>query len=279
MTRRTLTPYDYLQTNPPALPTSSHPQWAPFRFPSGASGDSQLQQGQMTAGSSTNFFHTAAIAKHPRPHHGSLALSLNNGTVTGMTSTLMLQNNQVMRSPPPQPIDLDSFSGLKFIMCDQLMSVTREIYDKISGTFQWEMCEADETYCVDYIRNECSTKRVFIIASGSLGKILVPIVHSWPQVYAIYIYCADVDFHRTWSTRYGKVRVVCNDDDKYLLPQLAVDVARANLDWGNALLKQGNKELAKKKFEKALINLTNYTRQRHDPAMEREVHQKLEQCE
>ena len=55
---------------------------------------------------------------------------------------------------------------------------------------------------------------------------------SLPQVYAIYIYCANVNYHLQWAAGYYKVRVVCNDDDKYLIPQFAVDVAQANIDWG-----------------------------------------------
>ncbi|CAF5219427.1 unnamed protein product, partial [Rotaria magnacalcarata] len=107
---------------------------------------------------------------------------------------------------------------------------------------------------------KCTNKRTFFISSGGLGKSVIPKIHELPQVYAIYIYCADVIFHQEWASKFSKIRVVCNDDDKVLLPQLAVDVAQANVDWGNALVTEGNRAAAKEKFEKALANLTKYAR-------------------
>ena len=86
-----------------------------------------------------------------------------------------------------------------------------------------------------------------------------------------------MDYHREWSSKFEKVRALCNDDED-LFPQMAVDVAQANLDWGNTLLKQGDKAQAAKKFQKALKNLTEFTKKKHDPAMEKEVQKKLEEC-
>ncbi|CAF1380399.1 unnamed protein product [Rotaria sp. Silwood1] len=152
-----------------------------------------------------------------------------------------------LKSLKEQPIDLATFNRLKFVWLDPLLFETRDIYDQISGMFQWEMCES-QYQCVNYICNECANKRVFFITCGSLGTKVVPLVHDLPQLYCIYVYCADVIYNQIWANKFSKIRVVCNNDDKYLLPQFAVDVAQANIDWGNALL---NAEYSVKKSASA----------------------------
>jgi len=182
-----------------------------------------------------------------------------------------------LQPPPAQPIDLNTFKGLQFVTLDQFQIETRDIYDEVSGTFQWEMCAGQTDACITHIREKCSNKRVFLVTSGSLGRIVVPAVHDLSQVYAIYIYCADVVSNREWSKNYSKVRVVCNNDDQDLLPQLAVDVAQANIELGDALVKQGSRDKAKEKFEKALKNLTKYD-QVSDPTMIKKAKTKLDEC-
>jgi hypothetical protein len=181
-----------------------------------------------------------------------------------------------LQPPQAQPVDAN-FKGLKFITLDGFQLETREVYDQISGTFQWEMCESQDDRCISFVRDQCADKRVFLICSGSLGKKVVPEVHNLPQIYAIYIYCADVKYHREWTNSYTKVRVVCNNDDQDLLPQFAVDVAQANIEWGDALLKQNKRDIAKKKFEKALENLNKYPNT-SPPTMINQVKSKLNEC-
>jgi hypothetical protein len=189
------------------------------------------------------------------------------------------QGHSGLQPPPPQSIDLATFKGFKFVTLDGFQLETREIYDLISGTFKWEMCESQDDRCMKFVREQCANKRVFLISSGSLGRRVVPAIHDLPQIYAIYIYCADVPSNLEWSKQWKKVRVVCNDDDKYLLPQLAVDVAQANIEWGDALLKANQRDKAKEKYDKAWENLKQYTKDPGpDPVMVNSVKSKLEQC-
>ena len=181
-----------------------------------------------------------------------------------------------LQPPPAQALDA-TFKGLKFVTLDGLQIETREVYDEISGTYQWEMCESQVDRCVTYVTEQCADRRVFLVASGSLGRQVVPKIDKLPQVYAIYIYCADVTANRAWADNHPKVRVVCNNDDQDLLPQFAVDVAQANLEWGEALLRQNKRDIAIKKFEKALTNLTKHAKN-PDPAMVAKVQSKLEEC-
>ncbi|CAF3215411.1 unnamed protein product [Rotaria socialis] len=176
-----------------------------------------------------------------------------------------------------QPIDTSIFKGFKFVTLDGMLVETRDVYDKISGTYQWEMCENQDERCINLIRDNFANKRVFLITSGGLGQKIVPKIHELAQVYAIYIYCVNVKFHSEWAKEYTKVRVVSDNDDSDLIPQFAVDVAQANIDWGNGFLKQGNREKAKEKFKLASDKLNNYARN-HDPAMDVEIKNKLEEC-
>ncbi|CAF0802508.1 unnamed protein product [Rotaria sp. Silwood1] len=200
-----------------------------------------------------------------------------NKNSNAASSSASSSDTKLLKPLPPQPIDAATFKGFKFVTLDGLQVETREVYDKISGTFQWEMCESQDERCINFIRNECENKRVFLVSSGGLGQKVVPEVHDLPQVYAIYIYCANVKFHESWAKKYAKVRVVCDNDDLYLLPQFAVDVAQANIDWGNGLLQQGTRDKAKEKFKLASDKLNNYARN-HDPAMDVEIQNKLEEC-
>ncbi|CAF2896014.1 unnamed protein product [Rotaria sp. Silwood2] len=178
--------------------------------------------------------------------------------------------------PPAQPIDLSTFKGFKFVTLDGLVIETRDIDDDVSGTFEWEMCAGQEDRCMQFIQEKCVNKRTFLITSGGLGKNVVPKIHDLPQLYAIYVYCQDIVGHQQWASKFSKVRIVCSDD-RVLHPQLAVDVAQANIDWGDALLNAGKRDEARAKFQKALDNLTKHAKF-SDQAFINQVQKKLAEC-
>ena len=211
------------------------------------------------------------LATHDQSKLKPLSSFAASAYATATDTTIPLQ------AMAPQPIDLNSFTNLQFITFDELQTETRAIYEDISGGCKWKMFESQKDSCISFIYNECADKRVFLISSGSLGKALVPQIHNLSQLYAIYIYCSDIKYHQEWAYKFSKVRVVCNNDDMYLLPQLAVDVAQANIDWGNALLKQQKHNEAKQRFEEALKNLTKHAKN-PDPTMVTQVTNKLEEC-
>ncbi|UJR31250.1 hypothetical protein I4U23_018752 [Adineta vaga] len=274
------------QSNPPR-PSGPQHNLQSERMPSNLMSPSQLAQ----------FTNANANGYLPRPQMSATAYATQHVatsntappqtiTTTSAPEQLViaylkeLDGRTSIQPPQAQPIDLEKFKGFKFVTLDGLVVATRDIYDKVSGTFKWEMCESQTERCVKYIQDECANKRVFFITSGSLGRDIVPKMHDLPQVYAIYVYCADLKFHLTWARSYSKVRVICNDDDRYLVPQLAVDVAQANVDWGNAHFQKGNREDAKKKYSKALENLNVDLKStiKPDQAMINEVKNKLDQC-
>jgi hypothetical protein len=58
----------------------------------------------------------------------------------------------------------------------------------------------------------------FIICSGTLGKTLVPQIHHRENIWAIYVYCYDVDTHKLWTSSYSKVsfNVLLHIKNKFL---------------------------------------------------------------
>lgn len=196
-----------------------------------------------------------------KPQSQTTASTQSQSPVTQQTTTA--QNSQSgatikgtkYTAPQPQLFDLKTYKGCKFIIMDPFIIDLADHYEEVSGTFQWEVFQDQADRCVEYIRKDSANKRTFLVSSGGLGKEVVPKIHNLPQVYAIYIYCSDVQFHQEWTKNFPKVHTVCNDD-KYLLTQLAIDVAQCNIDWGNALLQEGNRAAAKEKFQKAVDNLT-----------------------
>ncbi|CAF0920178.1 unnamed protein product [Adineta ricciae] len=211
------------------------------------------------------------------------ATSATSSTVQATREQIKEYTDKLNRSPirplPPKPItDLDKFKGFKFVTLLGLILEMLDIYEKITGTFEWEMCESQTDRCEEYIRTKCTKRRVFLVASGALGKDIVPKVHDLPNVYAIYVFCSDLSYHIPWATKYSKVRVVCNDDAAHLIPRMAIDVAQSNIDWGNALLDKGDREGAKEKFLEAKKNLDSDKCTNADSAMKTEVTEKLKKC-
>ena len=65
----------------------------------------------------------------------------------------------------------------------------------------------DSDTCVDFLQTVMDEK-VLVIASSSLGKDLIPRIHSMTQVDTIYILCDDQAQHQPWSEQWSKIRDV-----------------------------------------------------------------------
>jgi hypothetical protein len=266
----------YLQSEPISMSFASPQQLAQL---SAAAAGGYFPHPQMKTQSQTHMpaMSSGINVHNPNYQSDSIPKTTTNAAAAPTSPQPISQAGNKLQPLAPQKIALDTFKGFKFITLDPLQIETRDVYDKISGTFQWDMCESQEDRCIGLIRDDYKNKRIFFVSSGSLGAKIVPQIHELPQVYAIYIYCANVKFHQEWAKQYPKVRIVCDNDDLYLLPLFAVDVAQSNVDWGNAFLEQGARDKAKEKYQLAFDKLNNYARN-HDPAMGVEVKNKLEKC-
>ena len=65
----------------------------------------------------------------------------------------------------------------------------------------------DPEKCVAFL-DGVQLERVFLIASGSLGRDLVPRIHPKSQIDAIYIFCSDKSQHEEWVKKWPKVKGV-----------------------------------------------------------------------
>ncbi|CAF0841345.1 unnamed protein product [Didymodactylos carnosus] len=82
----------------------------------------------------------------------------------------------------------------------------------------------DPDKCLKFIRR-CNDRAIFLIASGTLGQIIVPKVYDYPQIYSIFILCMNITKHKNWATNYSdKTNIFDFDED--LLIRVTNEVAR-----------------------------------------------------
>ncbi|CAF1058051.1 unnamed protein product [Adineta ricciae] len=67
---------------------------------------------------------------------------------------------------------------------------------------------ADLDKCRRYILSLSPQDRAILIVSGRFGRELVPQIHSYPQVLAIYVYCFDKEANEKWSKQFPKIKNV-----------------------------------------------------------------------
>ena len=173
----------------------------------------------------------------------------------------------------PFDINLSNFQGLVCVHLDPFVLTLPDSYSEAIGTLKFQHFGGNLDNGEKFI-NDLKSARIFIISSGGLGAQFVPKIHHLPQVYAIYIHCEDVDGHKKWAKKYSKVRVVCFDDKRELLPVLATDAAQCHNDWGDAFLKAGEKAKAVARYEKAIEKLNK--KDANDPEMRDMIKKKLE---
>ncbi|CAF1384554.1 unnamed protein product [Rotaria sordida] len=80
----------------------------------------------------------------------------------------------------------------------------------------------DQKECQQYIM-ACSTQdRLILIVSGRLSKELVPQIHNFRQLSAVYIYCWDKNAYQQWAKQFTKIKgVIVKLDD--LVDQIKLD--------------------------------------------------------
>ena len=59
--------------------------------------------------------------------------------------------------------------------------------------------------CMKEIQNRSANDRIILISSGGFGETLVPQIHELRQIFSIYIYCWNKEYHERWSKKFVKV--------------------------------------------------------------------------
>ena len=106
--------------------------------------------------------------------------------------------------------DYNNFETYALIWLDASINSQEnlEAQNKIRSFINYLQIFANLDQCEMYIRSVPSDDRIVFIVSGDLGQTLVPKIHSLRQIFSIYIYCRNKEFHQTWSKQYNKVSLI-----------------------------------------------------------------------
>lgn len=87
--------------------------------------------------------------------------------------------------------------------------------------------------CIQFLEN-VRDKEIFMITSGSLGKVIMPRVHHMSQVDSIFIFCRNKQYHETWANNWRKVIGVYTDIQSVCdaLQQFAIDCEPNPISFG-----------------------------------------------
>ncbi|CAF3584927.1 unnamed protein product [Rotaria socialis] len=87
---------------------------------------------------------------------------------------------------------------------------------------------SDQTEYIDLIKNTKDVK-VFIIVSGTFGIDLADVMQVTPQIYCVYVYCAEKKHHEEWAKHHQIIKGVFTDIET-ICDALRRDVRRVNND-------------------------------------------------
>jgi hypothetical protein len=69
----------------------------------------------------------------------------------------------------------------------------------------------DRDRCIEFITNNSNNEKVCMIIAGTLGQLIVPLVHNISQVDSIYILCGNREGHEQWVKEWSKIKGVFTD--------------------------------------------------------------------
>jgi hypothetical protein len=59
--------------------------------------------------------------------------------------------------------------------------------------------------CEQYIQSTSDDLRIILILNENLGEQLIPRIHQLRQIYSIYIFSINIEYHQNWTKQYKKV--------------------------------------------------------------------------
>jgi len=112
----------------------------------------------------------------------------------------------------------------------------------------------DKAYCLKVFSNENESlkfinenrdKKIFFVTSGTMGKIMVPLIVDLPQIHGIYIFCSNISYHTSWAMEYAeKITSILEHQDDLLL-RLTKDISKYLQEKGDIHMAQKNMLKAK----------------------------------
>jgi hypothetical protein len=112
-------------------------------------------------------------------------------------------------------LDSSKIKSISFIWFDQILKDSQDDLDQIIKPFQWNFFDKISN-CISFIEKQLREHRyIFLIVSGSIGnELFLSGLCLIKQIFATYIYCAQLGQHLNWSQRYSQIRGVYNDSSK-----------------------------------------------------------------
>jgi uncharacterized protein (DUF4213/DUF364 family) len=120
--------------------------------------------------------------------------------------------------PLPADNNLETFSA---VWLDASVNTTEEniqAQEQLRAVINHVKTFEDGKNCEDYIRTISENDRIVLIASGQLGKEIVPRIQQLRQIFSIYIFCLNIKANEKWSKEYIKV------NSKMILIQILIVV-------------------------------------------------------
>ncbi len=112
-------------------------------------------------------------------------------------------------------LDSSKIKSISFIWLDQILHDSQDELDQIIQPFHWNFFDQIST-CMSFIERQLREQRyIFLIVSGSIGNELFLFgLCLIKQIFATYIYCAQLGSHLNWSQKHSQIRGVYNDSFK-----------------------------------------------------------------
>jgi len=112
-------------------------------------------------------------------------------------------------------LDSSKIKSISFIWLDQILHDSQDELDQIIQPFHWNFFDQISN-CMSFIERQLREQRyIFLIVSGSIGnELFLSGLCLIKQIFATYIYCAQLGSHLNWSQKYSQIRGVYNDSFK-----------------------------------------------------------------
>ena len=87
---------------------------------------------------------------------------------------------------------------------------------------------SDLEKCMDFMKT-IEDERIFLIVSGKLGRLLLPLTANMTQIDSIYIFCNHISQQKLWADQYRKIKGVCTKIEE-ICDRLKQDIRQSETD-------------------------------------------------
>ncbi|CAF3010056.1 unnamed protein product [Rotaria socialis] len=127
---------------------------------------------------------------------------------------------------------------------DRNVDSTTSFLEKLSQ-YQWVQTFTEVDDCVEYIKSHMM-QNLFVVASGSLAKFLVPQIHQSSNIKQIFIFSASMASHTEWAMDYIDELLMFDHPDD-LLERLWITMGQFFREQAQLYIEQEEKSMERAK--------------------------------